>query len=347
MSSTSNKSLYAFYAVIILATISTIFYFTTNSKVENKLVDSKNEISTTPIKVKIGYLPVTQSLPLFIAQEQNLFGQNNLEVELVKFEQPTQMMESFLTGQIDVVGFTGATGILSIANSKNPEAFKILNTGYSSSQNPVDVLVTKDVNIKSISELKGKTCGILAGPQFKAMFTKVAQDSGLKAAAKGTAADINYQEMPVSEFAPNLASGNIECVLGLEPFGSLAESKSIGKIAVKSPIAQSLGGRFYGVASAVNSQFITKNGSAVKKLTLTMDQAIDKANSPTLEQRQMLMTKLGLPLPLAPNLPLQNFIKNNSITNEDFAGIKALTDTMVSTGNQTSPSNLEKAIWKE
>jgi NitT/TauT family transport system substrate-binding protein len=328
-------------AVVILLVSSLIFF--------NKTTSPENVSTTTqaPTKVKIGYLPVTQALPLFIAQEQDLFTKNNLNTELIKFEQPTALMEAFLSNQVDVIGFTGATGILSIANSKNPNAFKILNTGYASTANPVDVLVAKDSNVKSIVDLKGKTCGTLAGPQFKAMFTKVAGDSGLRAAPKGTEADINFQELPVSEFATNLSSGAIDCVLGLEPFGTVAESKKIGTITTKSPISQSLGGRFYGVMSAVNSDYLTKNPEAVKNLNKVFNQVIDRANNGESADRKLLVKNLALPELVADKVSLQKFVPNNLISDTDWAGVKSLTDTMVSTGNQPKPSDLKSALWKE
>jgi NitT/TauT family transport system substrate-binding protein len=343
-----NKTAVIIGALVVVSVVTTAIIINRETKValpSNQNANSPQPSSLT--KVKIGYIAVTQALPLFIAEQEKIFVSNNLDVELVKFEQPTQLIEAFLTGQIDSVGFTGATGILSIANSKNPEAFKILNSGYASAENPVDVLVAKDPNAKSIVDLKGKTCGILSGPQFKAMFTKVAKDGGLSSAPKGTPADINFQEMPVSDFGSNLASGNIECVLGLEPFGTVAESKNIGKIITKAPISQALGGRFYGVTSAVNKQFIDKNPSQVKSLVASFDKALELANNPTLEQKQNLMTKIGLPLPLADKLPYQRFVSAKNFSDQDIVGIKAITDTMVSTGNQQAQSDLTKAIWNQ
>jgi NitT/TauT family transport system substrate-binding protein len=344
-----NKTTIIIGALVVASVVTTAIIINRETKVAlptNQISSTQTSaIAISPTKVKIGYIAVTQALPLFIAEQEKIFTSNNIEAELVKFEQPTQLMESFLTGQIDVVGFTGATGILSIANSKNPEAFKILNSGYASSENPVDVLVAKDPNSKSIIDLKGKTCGILAGPQFKAMFTKVAKDGGLSSAPKGTLADINYQEMPVSDFGSNLASGNIECVLGLEPFGSVAESKKIGKIITKAPISQALGGRFYGVTSAVNKQFLDKNPSIAKNIVTAFDKALELANSPTLEQKQNLMTKIGLPLSLADKLPYQRFVTAKNFSDQDISGIKAITETMMTTGNQQAQSNLDKAIW--
>jgi NitT/TauT family transport system substrate-binding protein len=49
-------------------------------------------------KVKIGYLPLTISLPTFVAVEKGLFEQEGVKVELVPFESGTMIMDALMTG---------------------------------------------------------------------------------------------------------------------------------------------------------------------------------------------------------------------------------------------------------
>ncbi len=48
-----------------------------------------------PAKVKIGYLPAAQALPVFVAMEKGYFKEAGLDVEAVKFDAPNQIIDSF------------------------------------------------------------------------------------------------------------------------------------------------------------------------------------------------------------------------------------------------------------
>ena len=50
--------------------------------------------------IRIGYLPITASLPLFIAQEKGYFTEQGLNVELVKFETSNQVIDSLVREDI-------------------------------------------------------------------------------------------------------------------------------------------------------------------------------------------------------------------------------------------------------
>ena len=52
-------------------------------------------------KVKIGYLPLTISLPTFVAAEKGLFEQAGLKAELTRFESGTLIVGALVAGRID------------------------------------------------------------------------------------------------------------------------------------------------------------------------------------------------------------------------------------------------------
>ncbi|MGD9650624.1 MAG: ABC transporter substrate-binding protein, partial [Dongiaceae bacterium] len=56
-----------------------------------------------PSKIKIGYVPVLVSAPLFVAQEEGWIAAEKLDVELVRYGSGAQLNQGVLAGDVDVV----------------------------------------------------------------------------------------------------------------------------------------------------------------------------------------------------------------------------------------------------
>jgi NitT/TauT family transport system substrate-binding protein len=320
---------------------------TTNSATSNTSNSNPNSTNLETTKIKIGHIPVAQSLPLYTAIEKGYFQEAGIEPELVKFDAPNLYSDALITNNIDFTAPNVATGILSIIESKNPNKFQIINTSYASEENPSDVLVVPtDSTASSIVDLKSKTCAILAGPQFKTIFTKVASDAGLKATEQGQNGDIFYKELPVTDHVTALASKGVDCILGLEPAGTVAITKGIGKLLGVSPISKSLGGRFYGATGAVNKTFSTKNPNTTKKVVEIMDRAIVDIQTNPNENRKYLVKYLNIPEPLANNLKLQAFRSSRQINSEDIGFVNKFLDIFVEQKIYTTRPNLQATLYQ-
>jgi NitT/TauT family transport system substrate-binding protein len=276
-------------------------------------------------KVKIGYVPVAQSLPLYLAIEKGYFTAAGLEIEPVKFEAPNLYVDAMISNQIDFSANSLATGIMSIVETKNPGKFQVYGTNYTDVNNPADVIVIpKDSEAQSFADLKGKTCVTLAGPQFKTIFTKLAKDVGFKASEQGKGGDIFYKELPVTELVTALGSKTADCVVGLEPAGTVAVNKGIGKLLGTSPISQAFGGRFYGGVSAVNTTFKSKNPTTTQKVIEIMDTATKEVQAEPNTARQYLPKYLGIPAELANSMKIPVYRSSTEMNESDFVGIDNL-----------------------
>jgi NitT/TauT family transport system substrate-binding protein len=299
-------------------------------------------------KIKIGYVSVAQSLPLYVAQEKGYLKDAGLDAELVKFEAPNLFVDAMVSGQIDASANSLATGIMSIVETKNPGKFKIVGTNYTSPDHAGDVVVIPtDFAATTFADLKGKTCGTLAGPQFKTIFTKLSKDAGLKASLSGTDGDIFYKELPVTELVTGLASKGIDCIVGLEPAGTVAAAKNVGKLLGTSPIAQAMGGRFYGGISAVNSDFATKNPASTKKFIEAIDRATKEIQANEKDSRQYLAKYLNITEPLISNIKLPYFVGSKDIGSEDFKYIDNFLSNFEEQGVYKTKPDMSKLVYNQ
>jgi NitT/TauT family transport system substrate-binding protein len=179
--------------------------------------------------VRIGYLPITDATPLLVAHGKGFF-----EAEGVKAEKPVllrswaQVMEAFISGQVNVVHLLSPMTVWARFGSKAPAKVVAWNhTGGSG--------LTVAPGINSVKDLGGKTVAI---PFWHSIHNVVLQmllrENGLTPVTKrtGTAAanEVNLVIMAPADMVPALASQQISGFIVAEPFNATAEALGVGKV---------------------------------------------------------------------------------------------------------------------
>mgnify|MGYP001569511660 CR=1 FL=1 len=160
--------------------------------------------------IRAAYLPVTQSLPLFIAIENGMFENEGLNVEAVRIESPNQIIDALLAGQVEASAPSTASGITAIADLKKPGFLKIyaFNCGTPEILND-ELLAAKNSGIQSIKDLEGKRLGIIPGIQFSTVAKKILMENSVDPST------VALIELPVPNQLPALSSGSVYAVLTL------------------------------------------------------------------------------------------------------------------------------------
>ncbi|GEO17479.1 ABC transporter substrate-binding protein [Microvirga aerophila] len=179
--------------------------------------------------VRIGYLPITDATPLLVAHGKGFF-----EAEGVKAEKPVllrswaQVMEAFISGQVNVVHLLSPMTVWARFGSKAPAKVVAWNhTGGSG--------LTVAPSISSVKELGGKTVAI---PFWHSIHNVVLQmllrENGLSPVTKRTGtpavSEVNLVIMAPADMVPALASQQISGFIVAEPFNAAAESLGVGKV---------------------------------------------------------------------------------------------------------------------
>src|SRR3989338_563005 len=102
--------------VAILVIIGTIFVF-------------YQKPSETKV-VKIGYLPIMASLPLYVAQENEYFSGQGIQIETIQMQSSNQLVDALVRGDIDVVVESSAASAL-IAETIDSGKIKIFSAKHS------------------------------------------------------------------------------------------------------------------------------------------------------------------------------------------------------------------------
>jgi NitT/TauT family transport system substrate-binding protein len=262
-------------------------------------------------KVKIGYLPLTISLPTFVAAEKGLFQQEGLKVELVPFESGTMIMDALMTGRIDANCSSAITGFWFAAQGA-PDRFKIfLVYGWTSRKSRTFVaIVKKDSPIKDLKDLKGKRVGTYPGATSVALARAIIR-------TQVDPEGIVFQEIPPSILISALAAGQIDAFFAPEPVGMIAISQGIGRHLVEEPLGLlGLEKGFAGAAFGFSSQFLKENPQLAKKVKALYYKAVDLIDKDRNAVRPLLPKYTGLSETIAMKIPLQSWMKVETLDKE-------------------------------
>ncbi len=264
--------------------------------------------------IKVGYLPVIQGLPWYLAIEKGYFKEEGINIEFTKFEAPNLIIDALLQEKLDFSSTSGATGITGIAEYKNPGKLKIYGIagGYIENQNEA-IMISIDSNIKSIVELKGKKLGILAGTiQWRTIAKEILLQNEL---------DFD-KDLTIIELAPGLQiqaliSKQVDAVLALEPIPTIMKEKNVGKELMSAPVEKLIANPIYPGAGAVRTEFFEKNPEITKKIINIIDKAIKEIEKNPNAARKYLINYTPLDQTTIDMVPISTFKMYYQINNVD------------------------------
>lgn len=173
--------------------------------------ESKGEKKT----IKIGYLPITHAVPLFVEKEQEKFKGFNLE--LVKFGSWPELMDALNTGRID-----GASVLITLAMKAKAQGIDLQAVALGHRDG--NVLVGAN-DIKEVKELKGKNFAIPHKfSTHNILLKQMLEQNGMNYD------DVKVIELPPAEMPAALSEGRISGYVVAEPFGAISVSINKGKV---------------------------------------------------------------------------------------------------------------------
>ncbi|MCR6029919.1 PhnD/SsuA/transferrin family substrate-binding protein [Nocardioides sp. zg-579] len=228
--------------------------------------------------VQVSVFPSFNGLPTFAAQETDIFGDHDLEVEISTAKTASEMVPQVVGGKVDFALLDAATSLVAAAQGVDL-VFVAAGTegGIPEGQEEfsfANVWVAEDSDIEDMSDLSGKTIGI---PQIKSL-PWVDVRSTVDAAG-GDSSTIEFVETPDTLAA--LKSGQVDAVTTSEPAGSV--EKAAGVLRTLGPVNSGGGGVAY--LWVTTRAFAEANPDTVEAFA----EAINEAGGTLNEDRDLLV----------------------------------------------------------
>lgn len=199
--------------------------------------------------LKIGYLPITHSLAVVVADHLNADKYRHLKVEPVKFSSWPELLDAYNSGQVQAVS---ELLVLALAGAEKG----IPETVVSLSHRHGDILtVAKEIN--AVKDLQGKRVAI----PHRMSVHNILLSLALKKAGL-TLKDVEWIEMPPPDMPAALARGDIKGFIVAEPFGTKAIQAGFGKELLN---AKAIWPDYICCGLVFNPDFVKANPAATKE----------------------------------------------------------------------------------
>ncbi len=169
-----------------------------------------------PVKVRVGVLPILDTLPLYVAEAQGYFTQEGLTVELVPVASAAERDQLLQAGQLDAT--ISDLVALTLANRESVRLVAVRTAMVATPQYPqFRLLVPGNSTRQSPQELRGVAIGVSQGTVIEYVTTRLLQKAGL------AADEITTVAVPkIPDRMALLQSGELEAATLPEPLASLA-----------------------------------------------------------------------------------------------------------------------------
>ncbi len=234
-------------------------------------------------KLKIGLLPIVDSLPFYVAAEKGYFQAEGVNVELVRFESAMERDSAVQAGQIE-----GALGdILAVAalnNSGTPTQMVSLGLGETGKEGRFAILSAPESGITSPEQLRNIPVAISTNSIIEYVTDNLLAEYGLKPE------EIKKEAIAKIPVRFNMLLENkIKAACLPDPLAAMAESK--GAVLVVDDTASNLS------QSVIFFQkdYLERNGRTVTKFLKAYARAAEDINENPAGYRSLLVEKAGVP----------------------------------------------------
>lgn len=254
-------------------------------------------------KIRIGYVPVSDYLPAFVAQDKGYFKAHGLNVELQRVPLISNIPPALLAGDLQI-GNNTPTGLLQAVDAGLDLVIVAGAARITKETNPVNLAVRKDSGIHSPADLKGKRVAVSGlGSALDVLLRKWLEERGINPK------DVNIVEIGFPLQSDALKSKQIDAAIIIEPFRSRMYAAGIAEKLSDflSEVANNQLGNFW----QSTRKWADSHGPEIAALRLSLQEGMDLIKTNEAEARQIEVKYLGLQAPVLPAMSLK-------VTDEDL-----------------------------
>jgi len=240
-------------------------------------------------KVKIGYMPYTSNLPLFIALEKGFFKEVGLEVEPIRFGSSKEAMDALLTGKIDAEGTIGLSTLFAIEAALSGQIKFYLPCVETEEKFSNYLLVRKDSGISTVEDLKGRKIGTYTGTTQLLYLRLLLKELNLDPTKDVKIVQVSPQ-LEIEAFG----TGQFDALFTIEPAATIAIEKGIGGPLIKNPRGKYILSPFPAGAFPLSTKFLQEHHDKAKKIYKAIDKAIDFIKAHEDEAKRLVPKYTGL-----------------------------------------------------
>lgn len=274
---------------IALVTITAIFLLTSC------------ETKTKPIK--IGYLPIAECLPLYVAKEKGFFEKYGLEVELVSEPSGPAIFKELDAGAINI----GFSNVVTLIKQTNEGKFynSVFGASYETEMNTNHSIFGR-VN-ENISLEKAIFCVNAHKNIEELMLINYLNSKGIKI---DNSIQSRFKEIPFPQMLSSLSDREIDYACLVEPGITKAKNDTTKYRYLGNHYPVTKDNKVLVATYVSTCKNISENPKELEKFIKAMEEATDYINNGNNDTRNLILTYTKIPESLLNKLSLPEFSKN-------------------------------------
>ncbi|MGI6686339.1 MAG: ABC transporter substrate-binding protein [Bacillota bacterium] len=260
-------------------------------------------------KLKIGVLPIEDTMPLLVAEKNGYFIEENLQVELVNFQSPVEQSNAMQSGEMNGMVTDMIVAAL-LKDSGLDLKMTSITLGVTPKEGRFAIIASPNSKVKTLHDLKGKGIGISHNSIIEYVTDGLLKEGGINPTE---VKKVSVPKIPVR--MEMLFSNQIDAITVPDPLVTLAEFKG-GKI-----IAEDTSKNLSQAVMLFDQRTLDNNKNAVEALYRAYIKAVDDLNNHPEDYKDLLIKTANIPEPIAEDYQMQHYPKPQAPSEEDVNNI--------------------------
>ncbi len=323
----TNKRFYLILSILLL-TLGTILGACSTP-------DTPSTAPSEPVTLKLALLPIVDTLPMYVADEEGLFEKNGVKVEIIPVASAAERDQVITAGQAD-----GMINEIVATLFYNQDATQIQIVRFARTATPTSpqyyIMASGQSGITSVEELKGIGIGISEGTVIEYLTDRLLEAEGF------SPDEINTVAVPkIPERMTLLGSGELEAAMLPDPLSFLALQQ--GAVVV---LDDSKHPEYAYSTIAFRKPVIDEQPEAIRGFLTAIEEATSLINADPEKWKTILAEKNLVPAPLIEGYQIHPFPTASIPTQEqwddvlEWAKAKELIQNDVSYGDSVTEAYL-------
>ncbi len=269
-------------------------------------------------EVRVAYLQIIPSLPVFIAQEQQLFDKQGLRLKAVVLSSSNDVVNAMVAGQADILPAISLVPVIHL-EIQSPGRVRLFSHSRMNDTNALDKIIVRDSSpLRSVKDLGGKKMGVFPGTapshMLAAFFRKHEVDP----------ATVQMLQLPPQAQIASLESGAVDALYAYEPVTTTALVHGGYRRLFGSVYADLLNPCPVG-ASVVSRDFERKHPERAARAVRAVQQGLEFMASHPVESRALLPKYIKLSPEIAARVNFADVTLSNRV---DVANLQQFIDLL-------------------
>jgi NitT/TauT family transport system substrate-binding protein len=247
--------------------------------------------------LKIGVLPIEDIMPILVAENNGYFNQENIQVEIVRFQSAVEQINAMQSGQLDgMVTDMIVAGM--IKDSGQDVRVTSITLGEVPEEGRFAILASSGSDIDSIEDLKGKSIGISYNSIIEYITDGILIDAGIDPS------DVKKTSVPKIPLRMEMLFNNkIDAIVVPGPLITFAEFNGAKVVAEDTDTERNLSQ----AVVVFDKKVLDEKKSTVEAFYRAYEKAVDDLNNHPEDYKQLMIENVNIPEPIAEDYSIQHY----------------------------------------